>query len=164
MEFGARFNNNWEITNYYTEKKNNLYNFRGSKYLQSRINNSYLQAEKYLKSNRKVLFTGTPCQIKGFKLYLKKEYDKLYTVDFLCHGVPSPKVWNGYLSELEEHLNINAKKDIDNIIFRNKKNGWQSYSFSISYYNNLNIRKEFSELYYDNIFMKGFLNDLYLRP
>ena len=58
--FGARFNNNWEVTHNYTEQKDNLHTFRGSKYLQSKINNNYLQAEEYLKSNRKVLFTGTP--------------------------------------------------------------------------------------------------------
>ena len=74
--------------------------FRGSKYVQSRIGDSFRQTECFLKTGRKVLFSGTPCQIAGLKLFLKKEYDNLLTVDFICHGVPSPGVWRKYLKEI----------------------------------------------------------------
>lgn len=83
----------------FTETHEGLQAFRGSKYLQSRIGNTYRQAGKFLKAGRKVLFSGTPCQIAGLKRYLHKNYENLLAVDFVCHGVPSPLVWKKYLEE-----------------------------------------------------------------
>lgn len=97
--FGARFDENWEVVHAYTETKEGLTAFRGSKYVQSRIGNAYKDAERFLRNGRKVLFTGTPCLVMGLKLYLGRDYDNLLTVDFLCHGVPSPKAWRLYLKE-----------------------------------------------------------------
>lgn len=72
----------------------------GSKYLQSRIEESYKDAESFLNSGREVLFVGTPCQIAGLRSYLRnKNYSNLLAVDFICHGVPSPGVWRRYLAE-----------------------------------------------------------------
>jgi coenzyme F420-reducing hydrogenase beta subunit len=98
--FGARFNENWEVIHDYVETKDELVFFRGSKYVQSRIGESYLQAQQFLEKGRKVLFSGTPCQISGLKFFLGKEYDNLLTVDIVCHGVPSPLVWRMYLNQL----------------------------------------------------------------
>ena len=98
--FGARFDARWEVVHDYTENVEGLSAFRGSKYVQSRIGDSFRQTECFLKTGRKVLFSGTPCQIAGLKLFLKKEYDNLLTVDFICHGVPSPGVWRKYLKEI----------------------------------------------------------------
>lgn len=98
--FGARFNADWEVIHDYTETKEGLAAFRGSKYVQSRLGDSFCQAEHFLRQGRKVMFTGTPCQIAGLKLFLRKTYDNLLTVDFICHGVPSPGVWKKYLEEL----------------------------------------------------------------
>lgn len=67
--------------------------------MQSRIGDVYSQVKQFVKAGRKVMFTGTPCQVKGLKQYLCREYDNLLTVDFVCHGVPSPKVWRTYLNE-----------------------------------------------------------------
>ena len=100
MVFGARFDARWEVVHDYTENVEGLSAFRGSKYVQSRIGDSFRQTECFLKTGRKVLFSGTPCQIAGLKLFLKKEYDNLLTVDFICHGVPSPGVWRKYLKEI----------------------------------------------------------------
>lgn len=83
----------------------------GSKYLQSRIEQSYKDAESFLNSGREVLFVGTPCQIAGLRTYLRnKDYANLLAVDFVCHGVPSPGVWRKYLAETFGDLNkkINA--------------------------------------------------------
>jgi coenzyme F420-reducing hydrogenase beta subunit len=104
--FGARFDGNWEVMHDYVETKEGLGFFRGSKYVQSRIGESYLQAQEFLEKGRKVLFSGTPCQISGLKLFLGKEYDNLLTIDFVCHGVPSPKVWRMYLSQLVDNQAI----------------------------------------------------------
>lgn len=70
--FGARFDTDWSVIHDYTETFEGLETFRGSKYLQSRIGNTYQQAEKFLKEGRKVLFTGTPCQIFGLHHFLRK--------------------------------------------------------------------------------------------
>ena len=97
--FGARFNEDWEVVHDYVETVEGLSAFRGSKYVQSRIGCTFSQAEQFLKQGRKVLFSGTPCQIAGLKLFLRKEYENLLSVDFICHGVPSPGVWRQYLNE-----------------------------------------------------------------
>ena len=98
--FGARFDGRWEVVHDYTEAMEGLEAFRGSKYVQSRTGETYRLAETFLRAGRKVLFCGTPCQIAGLKLFLRKEYENLLTVDFICHGVPSPGIWRKYLQEI----------------------------------------------------------------
>lgn len=166
--FGARFDENGEVKHDYTETLEGLAVFRGSKYVQSRIGNTYQKAESFLKSGKKVLFSGTPCQIAGLKRFLKKDYDNLITVDFICHGVPSPKIWRNYLKATCNQLAGGKDYEIKAINFRNKDKGWKKYNFSLS----LNIKdeangkryKEFCEPAGNNAYMKGFLGDLYLRP
>jgi restriction endonuclease S subunit len=75
--FGARFDENWEVKHDYTETIDGVSVFRGSKYVQSKTGDTFKQAEQFLKQNRKVLFSGTPCQIVALKRYLKKEYENL---------------------------------------------------------------------------------------
>ena len=101
--FGARFDNDWNVIHDYTETREGLAAFRGSKYVQSKTGETFKQTEQFLKAGRRVLYSGTPCQIKALKLFLRKEYDNLLAVDFVCHGVPSPKVWNMYLEETIAH-------------------------------------------------------------
>lgn len=151
--FGARFDSDWSVVHDFTETHEGLQAFRGSKYLQSRIGNTYRQAEKFLKAGRKVLFSGTPCQIAGLKRYLHKDYENLLAVDFVCHGVPSPLVWKKYLEEtIARQCEKNSvllhsnplisergsmagirKRKIDAISFRNKNLGWKKYSFALDY-------------------------------
>lgn len=172
--FGAKFNEKWEVVHDYTETIDGLQGFRGSKYVQSQIGETYRQAEEFLKQGREVLFSGTPCQIAGLKLFLKKEYDNLLSVDVVCHGVPSPKVFKKYLAEIiqsEIAQKIPATKtveiNIQDIQFRDKRLGWKKYSFSLTF--SVNTRSEkstfnFSESLSENVFLKGFLSNLYLRP
>lgn len=160
--FGAKFNETWEVVHDYTETSDNINEFRRSKYVQSRIGESFKKAEKFLKSGRLVLFTGTPCQINGLKLYLKKEYENLYTISIACHGVPSPKIWKLYLNEI---ITTNPNMRISSINFREKTNGWINYKFKLelhSVFNNQQICIQMD--YHDNIFMKAFLQNLILRP
>lgn len=93
---------------------------RGSKYVQSDIGACYKEIKALLDNSKLVLFTGTPCQVAGLKAYLQKDYEKLVTVDLVCHGVPSPKVLKKYLRE-----NTNDDKVLD-IDFRNKSDGWSN--------------------------------------
>lgn len=103
----------------YDEK--DLYKLQGSKYVQSDIGISYLEAKKYLDENRNVLFSGTPCQIAGLKAFLNKDYENLLTVDLSCTGTPSLKIFNDYIKFLEQKY----KQKIINFDFRNKKRfGW----------------------------------------
>lgn len=157
--FGAKYNNSWEVVHDYTENKEGLICFRGSKYVQSKINGSFAHAERFLKEGRPVLFSGTPCQIAGLKLFLKKDYDNLIAVDFVCHGVPSPKVFKLYINELK--MLVDGK--ITEINMRDKVTGWKEYSFSvISSLNQVIVKK--SEVLNNNVYRKGFLFDIYLRP
>ena len=148
--FGACFDSDWSVVHDFTETHEGLQAFRGSKYLQSRIGNTYRQAEVFLKAGRKVLFTGTPCQIAGLKKYLHKDYENLLAVDFVCHGVPSPLVWKKYLEEIiacqceknsvllhsnpfiSERGSMAGIRKIDAISFRNKNLGWKKYSFALT--------------------------------
>ncbi len=152
--FGAAFDENWTVHHIAVSSKEGLSLLRGSKYLQSRIDGTYKEAEKELKAERSVLFTGTSCQIAGLKKFLRKDYDNLYTADCLCHGVPSPKVWKKYLEQVCDG------KEVTTVKFRDKRTGWKNYSFTVSYKDSTEYSHPFSQ----DIFMKGFLSDLYLRP
>lgn len=177
--FGVRFDENWEVVHDYTETVDGLSAFRGSKYVQSQIGDSFKKTEQFLKMGRKVLFSGTPCQIAGLRRFLRKEYDNLLTVDFICHGVPSPGVWREYLKEetarqcgrkntVLPHPIINGRDArIESISFRDKRLGWKKFSFALT----LSVPDGhgaknsvlLSEPLNKNIFMRGFLSDLYLR-
>lgn len=167
--YGAVFDEKWEVRHSSASTLEELYPMMRSKYVQSKIGNTYLDAESRLKKDQKVLFIGTPCQIAGLKKYLRKEYDNLLAVDFICHGVPSPGVWRRYLKELINNQS-DKKKDIfkiNSINFREKRRGfnWKNYGFVIDY---LSVDKHIKQLtscsFYENPYMKGFLSDLYLRP
>lgn len=152
--FGAKFNKDWEVVHDFSETTEGLSDFRGSKYVQSDIGNNYQKAESFLKEGRKVLFSGTPCQIAGLKKFLRKDYGNLLTIDIVCHGVPSPRVWKEYLSSLEAD-----KAKINRISFRDKSIGWKDYCFSMNSENSSIVQKSM-----DNTFMKGFLTNVYQRP
>ncbi len=104
--FGARYDEKWQVKLDYVEKEEELTILRGSKYVQARTDRAYLDAERFLKADRLVLFSGTPCQISGLHHFLRKQYNQLLTVDVVCHGVPSPKVWMAYLKEATKCANM----------------------------------------------------------
>lgn len=163
--FGARFDENWEVRHDFTETIEGIAAFRGSKYVQSQIGNNFQKVECFLKKGRKVLFCGTPCQIAGLKLFLRKEYDNLFTVDFICHGVPSPGVWRKYLKEkIKEEFGSQCEEGkVINISFRDKSISWEKYSFVLDFvHNDTKIRVQ--EEKFKNLYLRGFLADLYLRP
>lgn len=152
--FGARFDANWEVIHDYVETKEELHYFRGSKYVQSRIGEAYKQVRDFLNIGRKVLFSGTSCQIAGLKLFLHKEYDNLLTVDVVCHGVPSPKVWREYLSCVVPNMAIG------NVFFKDKLTGWRNYSFTIL---GEELNPIISEKASMNKYMMAFTRNLILR-
>lgn len=116
---GAMWDNNWKVKHKIINNLDEVNLLKSSKYIQSDIKNCYKDVEKILKQKEMVFFTGTPCQISGLKNFLGKEYDNLYTMDLICHGVPSPKVLYKYLNE-----NFDLSK-IESVSFRNKvPDGW----------------------------------------
>ena len=191
--FGAAFNDKWEVEHSYVENKEQLVKFRGSKYVQSKIGESYKDAKSFLKEGRRVLFSGTPCQIAALKKYLRKNYENLFTVDFICHGVPSPGVFRTYL---QEEINIESVRQgggkntvlhpciplitesngldykgmkIKSISFRDKRHGWKKYGFALQLSKASAAEEKNSvSLSYaslnKNLFLRGFLKNLYLRP
>ena len=166
--FGARFNDQWEVVHDYTETIDGLVAFRGSKYVQCRMDHTYRQAEFFLKKGKPVLFSGTPCQIAGLRKFLGKIYDNLILVDFICHGVPSPGIWRRYLSEVigshkEKYHVKNNTVHIREISFRNKSTGWKRFSFSLSVVEQEKVLV-INEPLDKNDYLKGFLANLYLRP
>lgn len=177
--FGAMFDETWTVVHGYTESKEGIAAFRGSKYVQSQIGDSYKQTELFLKAGRQVLFSGTPCQIAGLKGYLQRNYSNLLTVDFICHGVPSPGVWHEYLrnevickhgeeNTTNSQENIEEDIRIENISFRDKKLGWKRYCFtytlSVPDGQGQRCKISNSEPVNRNVFLRGFLANLYLRP
>lgn len=157
--FGAIFDDELSVVHSEIKSKAELDGLRGSKYLQSRIGKAYKKAKDYLDCGKKVLFSGTPCQISGLKMYLGKEYENLITQDIICHGVPSPTVWKKYLKYLTitERKNIDTKKKPE---FRDKCKGWYDYSIAVFFENN----EVFKQRIGDNLYMKAFLDGLCLRP
>lgn len=162
--FGAAFNEKWEVVHGYSETLGGLAAFRGSKYVQSRIGTAYSDAERFLKDGRLVLFSGTPCQIAGLRRYLGKGYGNLLAVDFICHGVPSPGIFN-------EYLDVKSRKGkITGVNFRDKAAGWKTYSVTFEYAGADSGRdsREYSgrdsRVYNTDSYMIGFLSNLTLRP
>ncbi len=154
--FGACFNNNFGVYHTYSETIKDLEKFRSSKYLQSDIGLSYQKAKEFLDKDRYVLFTGTPCQIEAFKIFLEKDYSKLYLQDIICHGVPSPLVWNKYKEYKEKSFN----SKLSEMSFRSKKEeGWGRYHVDMKFENN----ETYSINHNDDVYMKAFLKHLSLR-
>lgn len=151
--FGARFNDNWEVEHCCINREEDLKNIRGSKYVQSRIGTAYQEVENFLKEDRKVLFSGTSCQVAGLKKFLRKEYDELITVDVVCHGVPSPKLWKEYLATLK-HVS-----PIKSVNMKDKTEGWKGYKLTIQ-----GEKETFSERTAINKYMLAFSQNLSLRP
>lgn len=162
--FGARFNDKFEVIHDYIADEKELGLLQGSKYIQSDLNKTFTEVKSLLKIGRKVLFSGTPCQIAGLKSFLGIKYENLLTVDFICHGVPSPGVWKSYLTETLKELNIESLDKVTRISFRDKIIGWKRFGFSISYHSTENKALSFTETLDKNHFLKGFISNLYLRP
>lgn len=153
--FGAKFDDDWNVIHSFTETMEGLAAFRGAKYVQSRIGNVFKEVKHFLEEKRQVLFSGTPCQVAGLKHFLRKEYEGLLTVDIVCHGVPSPKVWHRYL----ESINGN-KEQITYVSMRDKKEGWNRYGMEI----HAGKQMLCSERAAHNSYSKGYLANLFLRP
>lgn len=119
--FGAVWRNGFKCAHISCESWDKLPALRGSKYLQSDIEQTFVEARQALRNGRYVLFTGTPCQIAGLRSFLIKPYEKLVTVDIVCHGVPSNALFINYIDKLKSGYSKYASAT--GFEFRNRR-GW----------------------------------------
>jgi len=153
--FGARFDDHFRVVHDSINTAKSLDCLRGSKYVQSHLEDSFPRIKRFLDEGREVLFSGTPCQVAGLRNFLGRGFSNLLVVDLVCHGVPSPKVLRLYREELENKHHSNVRE----IRFRDKACGWKNFQ----------IVMEFDQYVYrggiwKDPYMRGFLVNLFLRP
>lgn len=118
--YGASYGDNLQVKHIGIEDSKDLVKLNGSKYISSQLNNIYIEIKENLEANKLILFSGTPCQIAGLKSYLNKKYSNLITIDVICHGIPSQKLFDIWKKEEEHKL----KDKITFFNFRSKKKEW----------------------------------------
>ena len=155
--YGAAFDERFSVKHIAVDKVSELPRLRGSKYVQSDIGDCFADVKRNVLAGKQVLFSGTPCETAGMLNYLGGRNENLLTVDLVCHGVPSPAVWDAYVREI-----CGAKDcaDIKRISFRDKTISWREYSVLFVFKDNTEHRRAMK----DDPYMQGFLRDLYLRP
>lgn len=154
--YGAAFDEDFAVRHIAVEDINELERLRGSKYVQSSLGSVFMDVKSRLALGKEVLFSGTPCQVAGLKCFLGFEHPGLTTVDVVCHGVPSPRVWKAYV----DIMKTGADAPVKRISFRAKNSSWKRYAVSFSYENDT----AYLRYHGDDPYMRGFLKDLYLRP
>lgn len=157
--FGAAYDSDFKVHHIAVTRKRDLSLLQGAKYSQSIIGQCFMNIKDYLRTGRIVLFSGTPCQCMGLRSFLGKDYENLVTVDIICHGVPSPKVWTNYVnyrSRKENNGNLPSK-----INMRSKSSGWTRHEYSTMFqYNQGNVSLIPNG---QDLFMKAFIGNICLR-
>lgn len=151
--FGCYMDDDFIVKHIEIRKMEDLKKIKKSKYVQSYIGESFFKVKEYLDNNILVLFTGTPCQIAGLKKYLKIEYDNLITVDVLCHGVPSNKIFKDFIYYYEKKHHCRIKK----YDFRFKDEKLGSYITYIETSKNKKCYYPWQGLSYSYLFMKDYI-------
>lgn len=118
--FGAVYGEGFRVVHTCAEDEASLANIRGAKYAQSDLDGVFVDVKARLDRGQQVLFSGTPCQVGGLLSFLRKPYENLTTVDFVCHSVPSPMAWAEYLKTLGDVRSVNL---------RAKDRGWSRYGY-----------------------------------
>lgn len=154
---GAIYNKQNLVEHVMSSNVEDIKEIRSSKYLQSDINDIYKKIKEKLEQKKLVFICGSPCQISGLYNFLKKNYDNLYTCDFICRGMNSPKIFKKYIEDLEEKYKSKVKK----IKFKNKIHGWHNFSTRIDFENG---KKYIGGRYVDS-YMLGYLKyNAFMRP
>lgn len=161
--YGAAYVGNCEVNHIRVDNIDELHKLQGSKYVHSYIKDTFRLVKKDLIDKNNVLFIGTPCQIAGLKKYLINEYENLYTVDIICHGVPSQE----FLKNEVRRINNNSI-DIDRVNFRDKV--YDDFTFSLEKNNKVDYSEKWTQNPYFYTFMEAITyrencyNCLYARP
>lgn len=153
---GSIWNEKWEATHIVTNNMEDIIKMQGSKYVESNLNDCYQQIMKTIKDGKKVLFSGTPCQVAGIKS-LVGENPNLFTCSIICEGVPSTKVWKKYVKNLEKKQN--SKLQYVNFKYKGKA-GWLHPNSRYIFENNKKIEKI---AYEEDLYVLGFVKNLFNR-
>lgn len=153
--FGAALNDDMTVGHMEAESFEQVQKMRGTKYVQSDLYSVFEDVKSYLQEGRKVLFTGTPCQVAGLNSFLGCSYDNLLTVDVACHGVPSPGLWKRY----SEVLARKCGGPLKDVRFRDKSKSWMHYSLTYG-----SSARTFSVPYMDDPYLALFVQGITLRP
>lgn len=152
---GVVFSDDFKAVHVLTNEKKVRDKMRGAKYVQSSLGNIFEEIEQLLSVNKKVLFVGTPCQVVGLKNYIcqkKTNEINLFTIDIICHGVPSPKVFRDHIRFIEQKYG-----EIIDYSFRDKEVGWRGQNVTITT-NQCRvpdkIAKSYSDLYFNSLIIR----------
>lgn len=156
--YGVAFDKDFNVIHKKCDQtnKSEIKDFRGSKYVQSELGSVFLEIKEYLESGKLVCFSGTPCQVEGLKSFLNKAYENLITVDLVCHGTPSPKLWNKYL----EYQRKKYKSSVIGVNFRDKTYGYHSGAMEIKFESGTEYHGSARVDY----MLKSFLKEISSRP
>ena len=124
---GAKYDEDMNVVSDVANTMEGVKAFYGSKYCKSLLDGSYKKIKELLDQGEYVLFSGLPCECSGLRAFLKKDYEKLYICEIICHAGPSAKVFKAYVKYLEEKFG----SKVTNVTFRQKKNGWQAHQTSM---------------------------------
>ena len=154
--FGACYDKEMHQVVHKSTEETSIENMLKSKYVESKLGDTYKKIETYLKDGKKVLFCGTPCQAAGLYNLKEKKWSRyknqLFILDFLCEGVPSYKIFQEYIKDSENK----SEKEIETIEFRSKSYGWNVHCMKIQYKDGTSrIIPSFSDSY-----MHTFIMDL----
>ena len=155
LVYGAVMNPDLTVSHTDAGDMQGIERMRGSKYVQSELYASFEEVKYELGEGRKVMFTGTPCQIAGLKSYIGRDDANLLLVDCACHGVPGPGLWEKYVKALSEKYGM-AIKDIR---FRGKDKSWRRYDFVVN-----GAERSIVTPHQKDPYMLLFLQDMTLRP
>lgn len=149
--YGAGFGDHFRVIHKRASDKHQRDEFRRSKYVQSDMGDTFRRVREDLRTGIPVLFTGTPCQIAGLRSYIDgKLAENLYLADIVCHGTPSPAVWDSYLSWQEDRVGEKAR----NVLFRDKSCGWRISRETIIFEGGNVTSRSYNHLFYQNIMMR----------
>lgn len=153
---GAVYTDDFKVVNFVSNDKKDLKRLRSSKYVESNAEGLYKQIKQLLLSGEKVLACGSPCQMSALRSYLRKDYDNLIVVDFLCRATNSPKVFEKY----KESLEVRYGSKIVAIKDKNKDHGWHSLARKITFEN--------GQVYYgeghEDDYRRGYHDNVFERP
>lgn len=152
--FGAEFADPKTVIHKSENTKDGVNKFKGSEYVQSDMGNCFTECAEHLKNGKVVLFSGTPCQVHGLLSFLNNKrisQDKLITVDIVCHGVPSRKLWREYVAETERR----HKVDIVSANFRNKELfGWKDHKESFVFSDTTTTTTTWTTSFYNHVMFR----------
>ena len=158
--YGAAYDEKFAVYHRCVDKIDDLQKLRGAKYAESNLENTFAEILDRLKHGQFVLFSGTPCQVAGLKSFVRKDYNNLICIDFVCHGVPSPMAWDSFIK-------YRSERDADgklprSINLRSKETGWSKYQYSNVF--EYEEGKKYSTVSSQSLFMKLFVGDYISRP